>query len=35
LLDAAGEPQYLIKTHEDVTDAADESRMANMAYPTA
>jgi diguanylate cyclase (GGDEF)-like protein/PAS domain S-box-containing protein len=29
----AGEPQYLIKTHEDVTDRRQtESRMAHMAY---
>src|SRR6201994_661630 len=33
LLDEAGEPQYLIKTHEDVTDRRQtESRMAHMAY---
>jgi diguanylate cyclase (GGDEF)-like protein/PAS domain S-box-containing protein len=33
VLDAAGEPQYLIKTHEDVTDRRQtESRMAHMAY---
>jgi diguanylate cyclase (GGDEF)-like protein/PAS domain S-box-containing protein len=32
-LDAAGEPKYLIKTHEDVTDRRQtESRMAHMAY---
>src|SRR5882672_8041652 len=31
--DDAGEPQYLIKTHEDVTDRRQtESRMAHMAY---
>lgn len=29
----AGEPEYLIKTHEDVTDRREtESRMAHMAY---
>ncbi|MDE2603109.1 MAG: EAL domain-containing protein [Bradyrhizobium sp.] len=33
VLDDAGEPQYLIKTHEDVTDHRQtESRMAHMAY---
>ena len=33
VLDAAGQPQYLIKTHEDVTDRRQtESRMAHMAY---
>jgi diguanylate cyclase (GGDEF)-like protein/PAS domain S-box-containing protein len=33
VLNAAGEPQYLIKTHEDVTDRRQtESRMAHMAY---
>jgi diguanylate cyclase (GGDEF)-like protein/PAS domain S-box-containing protein len=33
LLDESGEPQYLIKTHEDVTDRRQtESRMAHMAY---
>ena len=33
VLDAADEPQYLIKTHEDVTDRRQtESRMAHMAY---
>ncbi|SHG23161.1 sensor domain-containing protein [Bradyrhizobium erythrophlei] len=33
VLDEAGEPQYLIKTHEDVTDRRQtESRMAHMAY---
>src|SRR3982074_1096937 len=33
LLDDAGEPQYLIKTHEDVTDRRQTgSRMAPMAY---
>src|SRR5712672_747812 len=33
VLDDAGEPQYLIKTHEDVTDRRPtESRMAQMAY---
>jgi len=32
VLDEAGEPQYLIKTHEDVTDRRQtESRMAHMA----
>jgi diguanylate cyclase (GGDEF)-like protein/PAS domain S-box-containing protein len=31
--DDRGEPQYLIKTHEDVTDRRQtESRMAHMAY---
>lgn len=31
--DALGQPQYLIKTHEDVTDRRQtESRMAHMAY---
>lgn len=29
----AGEPEYLIKTHEDITDRREtESRMAHMAY---
>ena len=33
VLDESGEPQYLIKTHEDVTDRRQtESRMAHMAY---
>jgi diguanylate cyclase (GGDEF)-like protein/PAS domain S-box-containing protein len=33
VLDERGEPQYLIKTHEDVTDRRQtESRMAHMAY---
>lgn len=33
VLDDAGEAQYLIKTHEDVTDRRQtESRMAHMAY---
>ncbi|MGF6306083.1 diguanylate cyclase (GGDEF)-like protein/PAS domain S-box-containing protein [Bradyrhizobium sp. i1.8.4] len=33
VLDDIGEPQYLIKTHEDVTDRRQtESRMAHMAY---
>jgi diguanylate cyclase (GGDEF)-like protein/PAS domain S-box-containing protein len=33
VLDETGEPQYLIKTHEDVTDRRQtESRMAHMAY---
>jgi diguanylate cyclase (GGDEF)-like protein/PAS domain S-box-containing protein len=33
VLDEAGEPQYLITTHEDVTDRRQtESRMAHMAY---
>ena len=33
VLDDAGEPQYLIKTHEDVTDRRQtEARMAHMAY---
>jgi diguanylate cyclase (GGDEF)-like protein/PAS domain S-box-containing protein len=33
VLDEAGEPRYLIKTHEDVTDRRQtESRMAHMAY---
>ncbi|QUS41584.1 EAL domain-containing protein [Tardiphaga alba] len=33
VLDPAGEPQYLIKTHEDVTDRRQtEARMAHMAY---
>jgi diguanylate cyclase (GGDEF)-like protein/PAS domain S-box-containing protein len=33
VLDDFGEPQYLIKTHEDVTDRRQtESRMAHMAY---
>jgi diguanylate cyclase (GGDEF)-like protein/PAS domain S-box-containing protein len=33
VLDEKGQPQYLIKTHEDVTDRRQtESRMAHMAY---
>jgi diguanylate cyclase (GGDEF)-like protein/PAS domain S-box-containing protein len=33
VLDEDGEPKYLIKTHEDVTDRRQtESRMAHMAY---
>jgi diguanylate cyclase (GGDEF)-like protein/PAS domain S-box-containing protein len=33
VLDEAGEPQYLIKTNEDITDRRQtESRMAHMAY---
>jgi len=33
VLDEGGEPKYLIKTHEDVTDRRQtESRMAHMAY---
>ena len=33
VLDELGRPQYLIKTHEDVTDRRQtESRMAHMAY---
>jgi diguanylate cyclase (GGDEF)-like protein/PAS domain S-box-containing protein len=33
VLNESGEPQYLIKTHEDVTDRRQtESRMAHMAY---
>ena len=33
VLDDSGEPQYLIKTHEDVTDRRQtELRMAHMAY---
>ncbi|MGN8545099.1 sensor domain-containing protein [Bradyrhizobium sp. 13971] len=33
VLDDVGEPQYLIKTHEDVTDRRQtELRMAHMAY---
>src|ERR1700726_5194972 len=33
VLDDTGEPQYLIKTHEDVPDPRQtESRMAHMAY---
>ncbi|MBV9558553.1 MAG: PAS domain-containing protein, partial [Pseudolabrys sp.] len=33
LLNDAGDPQYLIKTHEDVTDRRQaDSRMAHMAY---
>jgi PAS domain S-box-containing protein len=33
VVNEAGEPQYLIKTHEDVTDRRQtESRMAPMAY---
>src|SRR3954453_16629869 len=33
VVDDAGQPQYLIKTHEDVTDRRQtESRMAHMAY---
>src|SRR5262249_21794690 len=36
VLTEAGEPQYLIKTHEDVTDRRQtESRMAHMAYHDA
>jgi diguanylate cyclase (GGDEF)-like protein/PAS domain S-box-containing protein len=36
VLGDAGEPQYLIKTHEDVTDRRQtESRMAHMAYHDA
>lgn len=36
VLDDAGEPQYLIKTSEDVTDRREtESRMAHMAYHDA
>jgi diguanylate cyclase (GGDEF)-like protein/PAS domain S-box-containing protein len=36
VLDEAGEPKYLIKTHEDVTDRRQtESRMAHMAYHDA
>jgi diguanylate cyclase (GGDEF)-like protein/PAS domain S-box-containing protein len=36
VLNDAGEPQYLIKTHEDVTDRRQtESRMAHMAYHDA
>src|SRR6201987_5102808 len=32
-VEEAGQPQYLIKTHEDVTDRRQtESRMAHMAY---
>jgi diguanylate cyclase (GGDEF)-like protein/PAS domain S-box-containing protein len=33
VVNEAGDPQYLIKTHEDVTDRRQtESRMAHMAY---
>src|SRR5215475_3837412 len=33
VLDEVGDPKYLIKTHEDVTDRRQtESRMAHMAY---
>jgi diguanylate cyclase (GGDEF)-like protein/PAS domain S-box-containing protein len=33
VLDEVGQPQYLIKTHEDVTDRRQtEARMAHMAY---
>jgi diguanylate cyclase (GGDEF)-like protein/PAS domain S-box-containing protein len=33
VLDAAGEPQYLIKTREDITERRQtEARMAHMAY---
>src|SRR3954471_3301122 len=33
VMDEGGQPQYLIKTHEDVTDRRQtESRMAHMAY---
>lgn len=33
VVDESGQPQYLIKTHEDVTDRRQtESRMAHMAY---
>ncbi len=33
ILNETGEPQYLIKTHEDITDRREtESRMAYMAY---
>jgi diguanylate cyclase (GGDEF)-like protein/PAS domain S-box-containing protein len=36
VLDKAGEPQYLIKTNEDITDRRQtESRMAHMAYHDA
>ena len=36
VLDEAGEPQYLIKTNEDITDRREtESRMAHMAYHDA
>jgi len=36
VLDEAGRPQYLLKTHEDVTDRRQtESRMAHMAYHDA
>jgi diguanylate cyclase (GGDEF)-like protein/PAS domain S-box-containing protein len=36
VLDEAGKPQYLLKTHEDVTDRRQtESRMAHMAYHDA
>lgn len=36
VLDETGKPQYLLKTHEDVTDRRQtESRMAHMAYHDA
>ena len=36
VLDETGEPQYLIKTNEDITDRREtESRMAHMAYHDA
>jgi diguanylate cyclase (GGDEF)-like protein/PAS domain S-box-containing protein len=36
VLDEAGEPKYLIKTNEDITDRRQtESRMAHMAYHDA
>ena len=36
VLDEVGRPQYLLKTHEDVTDRRQtESRMAHMAYHDA
>ena len=36
VLDDAGQPQYLIKTNEDITDRREtESRMAHMAYHDA
>jgi diguanylate cyclase (GGDEF)-like protein/PAS domain S-box-containing protein len=36
VLDETGEPQYLIKTSEDITDRREtESRMAHMAYHDA
>lgn len=36
VLDEAGQPQYLIKTNEDITDRREtESRMAHMAYHDA